>query len=145
MAKTEIMQEEITTRNQIPQRVIKRTVSQVGPQIKGEPPQRIYEKKKTIFRSSQIIWYIVGIIEVLLLFRFVLKALGANPYAGFTAFIYNITAPFVAPFNGILGTAVAGTSVVEWSIIIAALVYLCLAWGLIYLLDILYPFTPRDV
>lgn len=145
MLQTDTTEEEVTTVENTPRQVLRKTTRQVEPQVKGEHPQKVYEKKKTIFRSSQVIWYIVGVIETLLLFRFVLKALGANPYVGFTTFIYNVTAPFTSPFNNIFGTAVSGNSSLEWSTIIAALVYLCLAWGLIYLLDLIYPITPQDV
>jgi hypothetical protein len=113
--------------------------------VVGEAPQKVYEKKKTILRSNQIIWYILGLIEVLLTFRVVLKMLGANQTVGFTSFIYSITAPLALPFNGIIRMYATGNSVLEWSTIIAAIVYLCIAWGFVYLLDILYPITPRDI
>jgi len=40
---------------------------------------------------------------------------------------------------------VSGNSVFEWTTIVAGIVYLCLAWGLVYLLDLIYPITPNDV
>jgi len=139
-------QEEVTTiENQSPQQVIKKTTKQVEPQAKGEAPQKVYEKKKTILRFNQIIWYILGFIEVLLIFRVVLKALGANQYIGFTSLIYSITSPLALPFSGILGISATGSSIIEWSTIIAGIVYLCIAWGLVYLLEIIYPITPRDI
>lgn len=71
--------------------------------------------------------------------------LGANPSVGFTNFIYSITAPLAAPFYGILGFSVQGSAMIEWSTIIAVIVYLCVAWGLVYLLEIIYPITPKDI
>lgn len=115
------------------------------PQARGDAPQKVYEKKKTIFRFNQIIWYILGLIEILLVFRVVLKILGANQSIGFTSLIYSITTPLAAPFSGILGTSATGNSTIEWSTMIAAIVYLCVAWGLVYFLDIIYPITPKDV
>ncbi len=112
---------------------------------KGEAPQKVYDKKKTILRFNQIIWYILGLIEVLLIFRVVLKALGANVYSGFANFIYTLTGPFAAPFNGILANSSAGNSTIEWSTGVAIVVYICLAWGLIYLLELFFPITPQDV
>lgn len=139
------IQEEVTTVNtQAPQQVVKKTVRQVEPAVKGEPPQKVYETKKTIFRFNQIIWYILGLIEVLLGFRVLLKVLGANP-TGFTNLIYTLTYPLTSPFSGILGVTATGNSVFEWSTIIAGIVYLCVAWGLVYLLDLIYPITPTDV
>lgn len=140
----ETTREEVTTVEN-PQQVVRKTTKQVEPQAKGEAPQKVYEKKKTIFRFNQVIWYILGFVEVLLAFRFVLKALGANSSIGFTSFIYAITAPFADPFRGILGLTVTGISQIEWTTVIAGIVYLCVAWGLVYLLDMIYPITPKDV
>ena len=53
--------------------------------------------------------------------------------------------PLATPFSGILGESAMGNSVIEWSTMIAIIVYLCIAWGLIYLLDLIYPITPKDV
>ncbi len=138
--------EEVTTiESQSPQQIVKKTTKQVEPQVQGEAPQKVYEKKKAIFRFNQIIWYILGLIEVLLIFRVVLKLLGANPSVGFTSLIYSLTAPLAVPFSGILGISITGSSMIEWSTIIAAIVYLCVAWGFVYLLDLIYPITPKDV
>lgn len=136
---------EVTTVNtQSPQQVIKKTTIRPEPQVNGDPPQSVYETKKTIFRFNQVIWYILGLIEVLLVFRIVLKVLGAN-VTGFTSMMYAITNPLAMPFAGILPASISGASVMEWSTIIAAFVYLCLTWGLVYLLDLVYPITPEDV
>jgi uncharacterized membrane protein len=146
MIQPDIIHEEVTTiDNQSPQQIVRKTVRQVEPQAKGEAPQKVYEKKKTIFRFNQVIWYILGFVEVLLVFRTILKILGANQFVGFTSLIYALTTPLVAPFNGILSISVTGNSVIEWSTIIAAIVYLCIAGGLVYLLDLIYPITPNDV
>ena len=145
-AESNIIKEEVTTINkESPQQVVRKTTIQGEPQAKGESPQKVYEKKKTIFRFNQVIWYILGVIEVLLAFRVALKAIGANPFVGFTGFIYTLTTPFAAPFSGILGASVTGNSIIEWSTIIAAIVYLVVAWGLVYLLDLIYPISPKDV
>jgi len=137
--------EETTISAPTSQQVVKKTTKQVEPQAKGEAPQIVFEKKKTIFRFNQIIWYILGFIEVLLLFRVILKLLGANSSIGFTSLIYSLTAPLAIPFNGILGATITGNSIIEWSTIVAAIVYLCVAWGFIYFLEMIYPITPKDV
>lgn len=138
--------EEVTTiDSRAPQQIVKRITRQEDERVQGDAPQKVFNKKKTIFRSNQIIWYILGLVEVLLVFRVVLKVLGASPQAGFANFIYTITAPLAVPFQGIVGTSVTGNSFLEWSTIIAAFVYLCVAWGLVYLLNLIYPITPKDV
>ncbi len=83
------------------------------------------------------IWLILGIVETLLAFRFVLKLLGANPDNSFVNFIYSISAPLDAPFRGIFTTPTAQgnvtTSVFETSVIVAMVVYAILAWGIVKL------------
>jgi len=51
---------------------------------------------KPLYRGTQITWYILGIIEMLLVFRFILKLLAANPAAGFSSFIYTLRHTFAS-------------------------------------------------
>lgn len=139
-------QEEITTvENTLPSQVVRTTTTQIDPLIKEEAPQKVFDKKMKIFRINQIIWYILGFVEVLLVFRIVLKALGANLNSGFTSFIYSITGPFALPFRGIIGESIDGGSLLEWSSVFAVIVYLVIAGGLVYLLDLVNPVTQEEV
>lgn len=89
---------------------------------------------KPLYRGTQIVWYILGIIEVLLAFRFVLKLLGANPLAGFTSFIYGITYLFAAPFLAVFRSSrIVEGSVFEWTTLLAMFVYWVIAVGIIKL------------
>ena len=88
---------------------------------------------KPLFRGTQITWYILGIIEALLAFRFVLKLLGANPNAGFSNFIYDVTYLFAAPFLSVFRTSRAAGSVLEWGTLLAMLVYYFLALAIVKL------------
>ena len=89
---------------------------------------------KPLYRGTQIVWYILGILEALLAFRFVLKLLGANPDAGFSHFIYSVTYLFAAPFLSVFNlTQVAGSSI-EWTTLLAMLVYGLVAYGIVRLL-----------
>ena len=87
-----------------------------------------------LYRGTQIVWYILGLVEVLLAFRFVLKLLGANAGAGFTSFIYGVTAPFAGPFVTVFKTAKVQGSTFEWTTLLAMLVYYVVAWGIIKML-----------
>lgn len=111
----------------------------------GEHPMKVYTKKKAIFRIYQIIWYILGVIETLLVFRLVLKALGANSTSGFTNLIYTISDPFALPFRGIFQTQVVEGSVFEWSTIVAGVVYFILAYGIVQLFQMAKPTNPQEV
>lgn len=80
-----------------------KTTKEVIPPVQIEHPQKVFQKKKAIFRTHQVIWYLLGIVEVLLAFRMTLKALGANPFSGFTNLIYAFSNPLTLPFSGIFG------------------------------------------
>ena len=88
---------------------------------------------KPLYRGTQIVWYLLGILEVLLAFRFVLKLLAANSSAGFTSFIYNASYPFAAPFLSVFRAMKIESSVFEWTTLLAMLVYWLIAWGIIKL------------
>lgn len=88
---------------------------------------------KPLYRGTQIVWYVLGVIEVLLSFRFVLKLLGANPEAGFTDFIYSVTYIFAAPFLNVFNATRVEGSVFEWTTLLAIAVYALIAWAIIKL------------
>jgi len=104
-------------------------------EIKTIPPQEIKAnidqktvvntplavKKVISFNRPVIIYIIIGVIEILLLFRFVFKLSAADPASGFVSFIYNATNFLVAPYSGF---------VFEPGTLIAMVVYAILAWGI---------------
>ena len=83
---------------------------------------------------TRIIWYIFYLIEVILLFRLVLRLLGANASAGFTQAIYAVSSPMIAPFKYVFAPSAVSGSVLEWSTLLAMLVYWVIAWGVVKLL-----------
>jgi hypothetical protein len=139
-------QEEVTTiENTLPSSVVRKSTTKMQPEIKEEAPQKVFDKKKRIFRVNQVIWYVLGVIEILLAFRIILKALGANQEIGFTRFVYSITGPLALPFGGILGESITGNSIIELSSIFAVVVYLVIAGGLVYMMDLVNPVTQDEV
>lgn len=137
--------QEITTvsTNQ-PKQVVK-TTRVVEPSVVEEHPQKVFQKKKTIFRFYQVVWYILTVIETLLAFRVMFKAIGADPFSGFVSFVYMITDPFALPFQGIIRASVNGMSIIEWSTMIAAAVYLLIAYGIVELLQFIKPVSQEEV
>jgi len=95
--------------------------------------------------SSQTVEYLVyflfGVLEILLAFRLVLKLTGANISSAFVGLIYGLTGIFILPFEGIFrrgfAQGVETTSVFEPSTLVAIIVYAVLAWGIVKLLRIL--------
>lgn len=86
---------------------------------------------KPLYRGTQIVWYILGLLEAILAFRFILKLLAANPRAGFSNFIYDISYPFAAPFLNVFRITRVEGNIFEWTTLLAMLVYLLVAWGIV--------------
>jgi uncharacterized protein YggT (Ycf19 family) len=78
----------------------------------------------------QLVWLVFGVVEALIVIRFALKLLGANPNADFARLVDGVTAPLLAPFVGLFGTPRLGGSVFESHALVALVVYLLLAWVL---------------
>lgn len=89
------------------------------------------QRSRPLYRSTQIVWYLVSILEALLAMRFLLKLMQANPAAGFTSFIYSVTGIFTMPFEAVFRNFRAQGSVVEWTTLLAMLVYWLIAVALI--------------
>jgi len=89
---------------------------------------------------TNLIWFVAGVLVVLLGFRFVLALLDANPANGFANFIYSASHPFVAPFFSLFSyTYHYGVSRFETYTLVAMLVYIVVAWGLVALANINRP------
>jgi hypothetical protein len=86
------------------------------------------------------VWYLYGLIAILLGLRLILKLTGANSDNGFVSFIYSVSGVLSAPFDNIFGvtSAEAGStrSVFEPSILVAIAVYALIAWGIARLLTL---------
>jgi len=107
---------------------------------------RQFAAKKTIFKTHQVLWYLLGAVEILLTFRFLLRLLGANPASTFVSFIYDVSLLFVAPFRGIFGTpSIGGGAAIEWFTIVAMVVYYVAILGIVKLFQILKPVSPTEV
>lgn len=94
------------------------------------------EQRLQSYKVNRFVYTLLGILEILLGLRFVLKLIAANPDASFTAFIYGITKVFLAPFNAILGAPKFGGSVIEVTTLIAMAVYALLFWVIARLIAI---------
>ncbi len=86
------------------------------------------------------IYFLLGVIEVFLLFRLILKLLGANPASGFVNFVYSVSGFFSAPFKAIFSSATTNGDVTkgvfEPATLVAMVVYLVLAWGIVKLVHL---------
>ncbi len=86
------------------------------------------ERRLGSYQVTRIIWTILGVLEIVLALRFALKLIAANPDSGFTVFMNSISAPFLAPFTGLVGTPTSGGMVFEATTLIAMAVYALAFW-----------------
>ncbi len=104
----------------------------------------IYTTERPLFKLTQFVWFLFYVVEVILLFRFVLKLIAANPAALFTQFVYSLSAPLVAPFAAIVGSPQLEGGIIEWSTLIGLLAYWVLAYVIVQLLLIGRPVTHLE-
>lgn len=64
-----------------------------------------------------------GLLYTLLLIRFVLVFFAARPGAGFYQLIHGATEPFYRPFEGLFATTTFNGWHLEWSLLVALVVY----------------------
>lgn len=77
---------------------------------------------------ASIVSVVIGLVELILIFRFIFRITGANPANEFVGWIYDVSAPLVAPFAGIFGAPPVSegavvASVFEWASIVALIIY----------------------
>ncbi len=87
-----------------------------------------------------IIYFFFGLIEILLAFRLILKLMGASISSGFVGAIYGLSGIFTVPFEGIFSKGytegLETTSVLEPATLVALIVYVILAWGIVKIIRI---------
>jgi YGGT family len=96
----------------------------------------IVEHGRYNFRAAAVVGLIVGVVDVLIAGRFVLKLLGASTQSSFVSFIYGVTAPLVGPFHGIFANSGAANNVFEPAALVAIAVYALIGWGAVVLIRI---------
>ncbi len=84
--------------------------------------------------------FLLGVVEVFLGLRLLLKLFTASTASWFVQFIYNVTHVLIMPFSGIFKTATVSeidkSSLFEPATLVAMLVYALLVWGIIKLIMI---------
>ena len=94
------------------------------------------EQPRYNFRAAAVVWFVVGIVEILIAARFLGKLFGASAHSAFVNFIYQVSAPVVAPFTGIFGDTASRTNTFETASLVAMVVYAVIGWGLVVLIRI---------
>lgn len=97
-------------------------------------------QRLALIRTKKGIWFIVNTVAILILLRFLLKAVGANELNFFAAFLFTITDPIVWPFLDLFGDpptygSPPNENIFEFSIFVAIAIYYLLAWIITKLLN----------
>jgi hypothetical protein len=106
----------------------------------GQQVESEYVEDRNLMRANlrywitRVVYFVLGVLEVIMGLRFIFRLLGANPASDFVMVLYNLSLVFVSPFNGIFNDQTLGRiSVFEVSTLIAMLIYALVAWGLVTL------------
>ncbi len=96
-------------------------------------------------RGNAWIWYVVGLVDLLLLIRIVFKLFGAKS-VGFADLLYGITDIFVAPFRGIFSNVQVEKAYFDSAALLAIVVFAFIGWAISKLIDLLArPVTSSKV
>lgn len=100
-------------------------------------------RQNALDRTAQIIYFIIGVIEVLLLVRFLFRLFGAGN-SGLVNLIYNLTTPLIAPLNGIFNDqSLSRANVLEISTLLAMVLWALIGWGIVRLIYIIFEPSPN--
>jgi len=95
------------------------------------------------FKATYVIWLVLVMLEALLALRFGLKLIGANAASPFAALVYNLSSIFLFPFAGLTGAPAASGMVMEFSTLIAMVVYALLFWIIERIVWVIF-YRPRE-
>lgn len=101
----------------------------------------VLSQDKFYVQAKSIVYYVLGVLEILLGFRFIFKLLAANPQSGFVSMIYALTNVLLVPFTGIFRTAAAPMNgmqaILEPATLVGIAVYVVIAWGILKLIEVI--------
>jgi hypothetical protein len=96
----------------------------------------VVEQGRYNFRAAAAVGFIVGVVDVLIAGRFLLKLLGASAQSSFVNLVYGVSSPLVAPFHGIFPNSGSAGNVFEPAALVAIAVFALLGWGAVVLIRI---------
>jgi hypothetical protein len=100
-------------------------------------PVSTTEEGRYNFRAAAIVGLLVGVVDIVVAARFLGKLFGASAQSAFVSFIYTVSGPLVAPFQGIFGNGGSKANSFETADLVALVVYAVIGWGLVMLIRII--------
>ena len=110
---------------------------------------RLHQQEKrlgTARRSTTLIWimnsiyWLAGMLEILLVMRFLLRLFGANPQNEFARLIHALSAPLAAPFSTLFisPTSEGGANIFDVNVVIAIVAYALLSYVAVSLIKLIF-------
>ncbi|TMC52395.1 MAG: hypothetical protein E6J20_12075 [Chloroflexi bacterium] len=110
--------------------------SPVSAPASAQPSVSMNEEGRYNFRAAAVVGFIVGVVDIFVAARFLGKLLGASAQSAFVNFLYAVSGPLVAPFQGIFGNGGSKANSFETADLVAIVVYSVIGWGLVMLIRI---------
>src|SRR5690242_5804734 len=95
------------------------------------------EEGRYNFRAAAVVGFVAGVVDILIAARFLGKLFGASAQSAFVSFIYTVSGPLVAPFQGIFGNGGSKANSFETADLVAIAAYAVIGWGLVMLIRII--------
>lgn len=96
-------------------------------------------RSTVVSRVIQIIALLTTLVVLAIAMRFFLQLIGANEANAFANLVFQLTNPLVAPFASLFPpTAAQQGIVIEWSTLLAGVVYIIVGWLLATLIRIVF-------
>jgi hypothetical protein len=99
-------------------------------------------RREAAYSITQLLWLLFGILEGLIVLRFLLKLIAANPANPFADLVYQVTDIFLWPFYGLTETPSVDGIVLEIPSVIALIVYAFISWVLVKIVWLLLYRSP---
>ena len=89
---------------------------------------------------ENIVYFFLGLLEILLFLRLILKLFGVSIASSFVSLIYGLSNIVLVPFEGIFSRlfsrGISSTSIIEPGTIVAMIIYAIIAWGVVRIIQI---------
>jgi uncharacterized protein YggT (Ycf19 family) len=105
----------------------------------------VLARRALLDRVSSVIWFVVGMLEVAIGLRVAFKLLEANQSSGFVTFIYDVTEPFVRPFQGIFADPTSNGAVLDSAALMAMVIWAVVAWAIVRMIWLLFDRSETGV
>jgi uncharacterized protein YggT (Ycf19 family) len=100
--------------------------------------EMVHVNQEILQRVTGLIQWGVGVLNILICLRYLLKLMGASPSNPIAQFVYSTTQPLLSMFEDLINNLQFGGTILEFHDLIAIVVYGMLGWMTVQLLRIMF-------